>query len=218
MTNSHAQQPPKQGPALAEGLDPAGFGGVAEFAPGIVVTATATATGAQHRVAALITDHFDAVWRTLRRLGLSDADADDGAQQVFIVASQKLAQISDGRERAFVIGIAYKVAANSRRSLGRRPDEADQDEVAAAVCGAPNPEELLQKREARALMDRVMASMPLEARTVFVLYELEGMSTREIAESLDAPQGTVASRLRRAREIFIAETNRLRLQLRGDES
>ncbi len=217
MTNSLAQQPPEQGPAPAERPNPKGFGGAAVELASEIAT-TEAATHAQHRVAALIRDHFDAVWRTLRRLGLSDADADDGAQQVFIVASQKLAQIANGRERAFVIGVAYKVASNSRRNLGRRPDEADQDEVAAAVCGAPNPEELLQKREARALMDRVMAVMPLEARTVFVLYELEGMSTREIAASLDSPQGTVASRLRRAREIFITETNRLRLRLRGDES
>lgn len=181
-------------------------------------TCTEPSAVAQRRIAALIAEHFDAVWRTLRRLGLSDADADDGAQQVFIIAAQKFEQIAASRERAFVIGIAYKVASNSRRTLGRRPDEADADQVAAAVCGAPNPEQLVQQREARALMDRIMGLMPLDARTVFVLYEFEGMSSREIAASLDIPPGTVASRLRRGREIFVAETNRLRARVRGDES
>ncbi len=209
MTNSLAQQPPEQGPAPAERPNPKGFGGAAVELASEIAT-TEAATHAQHRVAALIRDHFDAVWRTLRRLGLSDADADDGAQQVFIVASQKLAQIANGRERAFVIGVAYKVASNSRRNLGRRPDEADQDEVAAAVCGAPNPEELLQKREARALMDRVMAVMPLEARTVFVLYELEELEGREISELLDVPLGTVWTRLHKARKLFEKQVAKLR--------
>jgi RNA polymerase sigma-70 factor (ECF subfamily) len=52
--------------------------------------------------------------------------------------------------------------------------------------------------------------MPLELRTVFVLFELEEMTASEIAQTLDIPPGTVASRLRRAREIFHEQSRRLR--------
>jgi hypothetical protein len=51
--------------------------------------------------------------------------------------------------------------------------------------------------------------MPLDLRTVFVLFELEEMPTQEIATVLDLPTGTVASRLRRAREEFQKLVRRL---------
>jgi RNA polymerase sigma-70 factor (ECF subfamily) len=57
-------------------------------------------------------------------------------------------------------------------------------------------------KEERALLDRVLDGMPDDLRTVFVLFVLEGTSTPEIAALLGLPSGTVASRLRRAREAF----------------
>jgi RNA polymerase sigma-70 factor (ECF subfamily) len=56
--------------------------------------------------------------------------------------------------------------------------------------------------------------MPSELRAVFTLYEIEEMTMIEIAQVLDLPQGTVASRLRRAREQFEARVDRLQAQMR----
>ena len=57
--------------------------------------------------------------------------------------------------------------------------------------------------------------LPLDLRAVFVLFELEDMSTAAIAEGLEIPQGTVASRLRRARKLFHAKVARLRARQTG---
>jgi len=59
----------------------------------------------------------------------------------------------------------------------------------------------------------VLARMPLELRTVFVLFELEGLEVRAIAELEGLPVGTASSRLRRAREEFSAIARRVRASL-----
>jgi RNA polymerase sigma-70 factor (ECF subfamily) len=58
----------------------------------------------------------------------------------------------------------------------------------------------------------VILSLHLDLRAVFVVFELEEMSTSEIAVCIDVPVGTVASRLRRARERFSAQAMRVRMR------
>lgn len=77
----------------------------------------------------------------------------------------------------------------------------------------PDVIERTEQLQARAMLDEVLDTLPLDLRTVLVLHELEEMECSEIAELLDIPTGTVASRLRRAREKFevAAESMRARL-------
>jgi RNA polymerase sigma-70 factor (ECF subfamily) len=152
-------------------------------------------------------DHFDFIWRSLRRLGLDDARADDAAQEVFVVASRKRDEIEPGRERAFLFGTALRVAADSRRSLARRR-EVSEEEAPEVVDAAPSPEALLDQRRARAVLDEMLDELPQDVRAVFVLYELEELEMQESAALLSVPQGTVASRLRRARTMFAAAVKR----------
>ena len=70
-----------------------------------------------------MTAHFDFVWRSLRRLGLSADDADDGAQEVFVVASRKLSLIAPQSEKRFLFATALRVASTRRRGLKRRREE-----------------------------------------------------------------------------------------------
>jgi predicted kinase len=56
-------------------------------------------------------------------LGLSPADADDGAQEVFLVASRKLSVIAPGAEKRFLFATALRVASTRRRGLRRRREE-----------------------------------------------------------------------------------------------
>jgi RNA polymerase sigma-70 factor (ECF subfamily) len=177
--------------------------------------AGAIASTDQAKLAELVKAHFRVVWRTLRRLGLNDADADDGAQQVFLIVARKLDVIEPGKERSFLVGVSYRVAANARRAVEKhRHEELGTERAPHATFD--NPEELLQWRQTRALLDEVLETMPLPQRSVFVLFELEGMTTPEIAESLDLPLGTAASRLRRARELFLRESKRVRTRLQLD--
>jgi len=171
----------------------------------------ALSTSDGRRLRLLLDQHFREVWRVLRRLGISNATVDDAAQQVFIVAAQKLAQIRPGSERAFLMSTAVRVAANARRAAVVR--EIADASVAEQVDPTPSAEFLLDEKRLRLLLDRVLDALPDEQRSVFVLFELEGLSATHIAELLDIPAGTVASRLRRAREQFHAAAKRIRAQM-----
>lgn len=159
------------------------------------------------RLARLVREHYGFVWRLLRRLGLSEGDADDAAQQVFLAAAGRLAAIEPGRERSFLYGVALNVGARARRSLIRRREE-PLDTAHEREAGEPDAEQVLERRQARELLDRLLDEMPDELRVVFVLFEIEELSTPEIAELCEIPVGTAASRLRRAREDFEARVAR----------
>jgi RNA polymerase sigma-70 factor, ECF subfamily len=163
------------------------------------------------RVRALVDAHFDVVWRTLCRCGVPEAGVDDAAQQVFLVATRKLDLIEEATERAYLLGIAVRVAADARRTQRRRREVPHDDEAMGPLLGdgPASPEELVDQKRARELLDAVLASMPDDARDVFVLFEIEGVPLAQIAETLAIPVGTVSSRIRRARELFQKKVNRL---------
>jgi len=93
-----------------------------------------------------------------------------------------------------------------------RPPALDLDEAAlgAARCAAPLPDEELGDRRARAVLDGLLDALPADQRAVFVLHEIEELTMAEIAVALSLPPGTVASRLRRARELFDSLAARVR--------
>jgi RNA polymerase sigma-70 factor, ECF subfamily len=162
-----------------------------------------------------MTAHFDFVWRSLRRLGLSPADADDGAQEVFVVASRKLSAILPLSEKRFLFATALRVASTRRRGLKRRREEprswlGEEEPESYRERSEPGPERLTELSRARRDLNDILDAMKLEQRAVFVLYELEEMTVPEIASLLEVPVGTVSSRLRVAREEFDLSLRRLR--------
>jgi len=175
------------------------------------------ATTDDRRLRAAFEAHFDYVWRLLRRLGVHEAAVDDAAQQVFVTFSAKLSQVVHGKERAFLTGTAFRVASNQRRRERRSHERADEDPIARAVDPSPSPEELLEAARRREWLDRTLDQLPLDLRAVLVLCELEDLTASEIAALLDIPEGTVKSRLRRARQLFLEAAEELRAAL-ADES
>jgi len=170
---------------------------------------------AEVRIRELMTAHFDFVWRSLRRLGLPPADADDGAQEVFVVASRKLSTIARAAEKRFLFATALRVASTRRRVLRRRREEphswlGEEEPQSDVERSEPGPERLTELSQARRDLNEILDAMKLEQRAVFVLYELEEMTVPEIASLLDLPPGTVSSRLRLAREEFELSLRRLR--------
>jgi RNA polymerase sigma-70 factor (ECF subfamily) len=158
------------------------------------------------RLSSLAEAHFAYVWRLLRRLGLCDSDADDAAQQAFLIASRRLDDIRSESERSFLYKAAVHVAYKSRRAQHRRREE--ELDVFTLEASSPGPDELVDRRRAREMLDAIVGTMPLELRVVFVLYEIDGLGTSEIADVVGIPLGTVASRLRRARADFEARVTR----------
>ncbi len=170
---------------------------------------SSTERAREQRFRDLVDRHFEFVWRSVRRLGVPEADADDAAQEVFLVAARHLDRFPVDRERAFLFGTALRIASTRRRSARRRPEELDaaSDERPGAEL---DPEELAELARARPLLQEILDGMSMELRAVFVLAEIEELTVPEIAELLDVPQGTVSSRLRSAREKFHAGIKRLR--------
>jgi len=159
------------------------------------------------RLHAMVDRHFDLVWRSLRRLGVAESALDDATQQVFIVATRKLDTIEVAGERAYLLGIATRVASDMRRTWARRR-EVPGEEAEERASPQVSQEELLDQKRARQMLDDILSNMPMDLRAAFTMFEIEGMSAPEIAIALAIPIGTVSSRLRRARELFRAEVAR----------
>ena len=131
------------------------------------------------------------------------AELEDAAQKTFLVASTKLHLIAPECERAFLLATAANKAAHARRSRARKREVPEEEaSLGALEDHRPLPDELLEQKRRRTLFYQILARMDTELQTVFVLFELEGMLTKDIATALNVPLGTVASRLRRAREEF----------------
>jgi RNA polymerase sigma-70 factor (ECF subfamily) len=161
----------------------------------------------------LFEQHYGSVWRLLRRFGVARSNVDDAAQEVFWITARRLADIRPGSEHPFLYGVALRVASNLLRRQKTAPPLAGVETLADIADSSPSPQDELEDRRARRALDAVLDAMPLELRTVFVLFELEGLPVKEIAAIEQIPVGTASSRLRRAREEFSAVAKRVRAHL-----
>ncbi len=152
-------------------------------------------------------EHFDFVWKSLRRLGVPSSALDDAAQDVFVVAFRRKGDF-EGRSalKTWLFGIAWNVARNLARA--RRRDEEPLSEV---VVDAKNvsQEEAAARAEAVKTLYEVLDGLEPEKRAVFVMAELEEMTAPEIAGVTGTPLNTVYSRLRSARADFEAGLRRV---------
>ena len=146
--------------------------------------------------------HFEFVWRSLRRLGVPERDASDAAQEVFLVVHRKLDEFEErSKITTWLFGICLRVASNLRR-LQRSRAHDDDGHIAEAPDHRADVGAEAERRQELALLESILDEMPLEQRAVFTMFELDAMTGTEIAGLLGIPIGTVYSRLRAAREAF----------------
>jgi len=170
-----------------------------------------TRAATRDRLERMFHDHHEFIWRLLRRLGIGPDAAADLVQHVYLIAAERLDDIRPESEKAFLFGTAIRLS----RSLSRRERRCQlEDDMDVRQANANRIEELADQRRAVALMDQILAKLEPDLVTVFVLFELEELSTVQIAEMLQIPNGTVASRLRRAREAFRTHAQRAERRLR----
>jgi RNA polymerase sigma-70 factor (ECF subfamily) len=164
------------------------------------------------RAERIVREQLDVACRTARRLGVPASELDDVAQEVMLVVVRRLDAIDPDKERAFVAATSVRVAANWRRQRRRRheqpSDELDQFQVdQEALLSRPSElgaEDSLERARKLQLLQAALDSMTEPQRVAFILFELEELTAREIAQQLHLPVAAVTSRARRAREAFIS--------------
>jgi RNA polymerase sigma factor (sigma-70 family) len=148
---------------------------------------------------ALVRRHAAMVWGVCRRVLRNHHDVEDAFQATFLVLARKAAAIrSPARVGNWLYGVAHQTALKARATRasrqGRERPVTDMPEPAAT---GPKLWDDLQP-----LLDHELSRLPEKYRTVIVLCELEGKALKEAARQLGLPQGTVASRLARARAML----------------
>lgn len=151
------------------------------------------------RIRSMVDEHIEFVTRTLHKAGVPGADIDDEVQRTFIIAARRLDDVQLGAEKGFLFQVAVNLAWHARRSLARRR-EIPSDQVPEPIETRATPEELIARMQIRQHLDGIVDRMDESLRTVFTLFAIEEMNLSQIAAILRVPRGTVASRLRRARE------------------
>src|SRR5262249_25211924 len=161
-------------------------------------------------LAALINRHGPMVWGVCRR-HLSPHDAEDAFQATFIVLVRKAASIAQ-REAVgnWLYGVAHQTALQARRSAARRGAREVQ------VTEMPDTEAPRERSaDLQPLLDEELSRLPDHYRTVIVLSDLEGRTRKEVAAQLGCPEGTVASRLVRARSMLAKRLTKRGVALSG---
>jgi RNA polymerase sigma factor (sigma-70 family) len=148
--------------------------------------------------AALVRRHGPMVWGVSRRL-LNPHDAEDAFQATFLVLVRKAASIVPRQRVAnWLYGVAHQTALHVRRTAARRG--AREKQVAAMPEPAVAEPDLWS--DLQPLLDQELSRLPNAYREAIVLCDLEGKTRKEAARQLGLPEGTVGSRLARARTML----------------
>jgi RNA polymerase sigma-70 factor, ECF subfamily len=144
---------------------------------------------------------------TIARLAAPGMDIDDLLQEVFVVALQRLSELSRVQStRAWLFGVAAKLTATRRRTYRLRSwlglDSAGE------LASAESPSRTVEQKEASRRVQLALESLSEAKRQVFVLFELQGLPGEDIAAALQIPLKTVWSRLFYARKEFQAAVAR----------
>lgn len=148
----------------------------------------------------LYDNHYLAILRFIRRVTRNSADAEDLAQEVFLVAARSAASF-DGRAscRPWLFGIAARLLLHRGRRSARLAQFLDR--LACHPRHVPNtsPHDVLVRRELNEQLELALSRLSEEKRIVVLLTEVEGLKSEEVARILDIPVGTVWTRLHHAR-------------------
>ncbi len=144
--------------------------------------------------------------QTLSRLA-PELDAGDLLHELFLIAIKKAGDFSAADDRlAWLYGVAVKLAASRRRTARLRKFLGFRIETPEALVDAPSRS--MEQRDAQRQVMRALESLSDAKRTVFVLFELQGLSGEEIASALGIPLKTVWTRLFHARREVTAAIDR----------
>jgi len=156
----------------------------------------------------LVSEHVDSLYRTaLRLVAGQTADAEDLLQDTVLRAFEHFGQLRHpDAGRSWLFTILVRTNLNRIRAATRRAEqfhgdlsEREFEEALAAWRSNATPEEFLDRKELAESVIRTLDTLHPELRAAVVLTDVEGFSQREAARMLEIPEGTLASRIFRAR-------------------
>ena len=168
--------------------------------------------GDQAAFAWLVEAYQGPVYRLALRMGLRPEDAEEAAQNAFLAAWRGLPSF---RGEAKFSTWLYRLASNAAVDILRREKKYENQwdiEDLQRPDAAPSPQEQVERQDTQQAVRQAMASLPPEFRQVLVLRYLQEMSYQEIAQALALPEGTVKSRINRAKgqlKALLAESGNL---------
>lgn len=151
-------------------------------------------------------EHAPFVWRSMRRLGVRPGDVEDTCQEVFLVVHAKLSEFRGGSMRAWLFAIAARVASDYRKRAFVRREATGDDVPEVSVPEVQTA--AIERTQALALLDSVLAGLDEDKRAVFMLFELEQMPMQEVAAAVGCPLQTAYTRLHAARDQVTAAIER----------
>ncbi|HEY3013208.1 MAG TPA: sigma-70 family RNA polymerase sigma factor [Gemmatimonadales bacterium] len=164
-----------------------------------------------HAFEELLSQHLDALFgMALHLCDGRQADAEDLLQDAVLRAFEGFKSLRDeAAGKSWLFTILVRTHLNLTRSGKRRRetlaadlDEADFEDALAAWKPAPTPDQVSADKELRDRITVALDTLSPDLRAVVHLVDLEGFAQREVAKMLDIPEGTVASRLFRARRVL----------------
>ena len=170
-------------------------GGVADLSEG----------GKAERFKGLALPHLDDVYTLARYLLRGASDADDAVQECYLRAFRHFDTFRGGPIKPWLMAILRNVchaayAGNARLVFTAEPGDPEALPIWREDC--ETPEQALLRRHDSDTMRRLIGELPAEFREVIVLREINDLSYRDIATVIEAPIGTVMSRLARARGLL----------------
>jgi RNA polymerase sigma-70 factor (ECF subfamily) len=158
------------------------------------------ATGEDAEFTALVERQARFVFRVAYAVLFNAADAEDAVQETFLKLFRNRGWQHADNERGFLARVAWRVAVDRRRA--RRGDASASEEAADTASPEPGPERLLLAADHEARLHAMIDALPEELRVPLVLSANEELNSREIGEVLGIPEGTVRTRLQRARQML----------------
>jgi RNA polymerase sigma-70 factor, ECF subfamily len=153
---------------------------------------------------ALVRRHARFVFRVAYAVLLNGHDAEDAAQETFLKLFRNHGWREVENELAFLARVAWRVAVDLRAQ--RRPSTAIEDVANGAAndlaSPGPTPEQAVLADDRQARVHALINALPEELRVPLVLSAFEELNSRQIGEALSIPEGTVRTRLMRARQLL----------------
>ncbi len=158
---------------------------------------------------ALVSRHGPMVLRVCRRVLQHEQDAEDAFQAVFLVLAQQSASIRKREALAeWLHGVSYRTAMKAKRTAARRrKHEASLQTLTPATITKPSWDDV------QSALDEEIQRLPQTFRAAFVLCILEGKTGPQAARELEIPEGTVSSRVCRARQLLRGRLSRRGIEL-----